>query len=91
MVKNRNPFKVATCFYNPEKDWREPLITIYEPKALQKFGTYIALNKYCTRRILKNRNVCQLELPKESIYKISNVNTPEEYQQAKSKIGTTYV
>ena len=40
LIEKRNPEKVATAFHLPDKDFPEPLITIWEPKANQKLKTF---------------------------------------------------
>lgn len=76
LVDGRNPFKMATSFYNEEKQWAEPLFTIYEPKAAKKLGTYMAWNKLCPRKVLFNSNIETILPENEQILK--NANHPEE-------------
>lgn len=76
LVEKRNPFKVATCYLNPKRNWPEPLCTIYEPKSYQKLMEYFALNKPCPRKVLFNSNIEKLCLQNELA--LNNVNTPQE-------------
>ena len=57
LIKNRNPYKMASCFYNEEKKWPEPLCTIYEPKAALRLGQYLAMGYSCPRKVLMNSNI----------------------------------
>jgi len=82
LIKNRNPFKNATCFYNRERKWNEPLVTIYEPKSFYKLSAMFALNKYCPRKMLRNCEIEQVELPLDFLKKIDNINTPIEKENA---------
>lgn len=80
LISKRNPFKVATCFTNPEKGWPEPLCTIYSSKAKIKLGQFLALGHPCPRKVLFSSNILRLELP-DSLA-LQNVNTPEDFQRA---------
>lgn len=80
LVEQRNPFKVATCYLNPLRQWAEPLCTIYEPKSYQLLMSYFANNRPCPRKLLMNTNIQKLELKNKRA--LNNVNTPEEFQEA---------
>ena len=79
LVKNRNPYKIATCFFNEEKNWPEPLCAIYEPKAATVMGRYLISGKPCPRKILMKSNI------KEIIHsgrdRLININTPKELKE----------
>ncbi len=77
LVKRRNPSKVATCFYNPETKFPEPLITIWEPRAYHVMLEFLANGMSCPRKVLINSNVEMIDEPR--YYEdLINVNTPEE-------------
>lgn len=80
LVNNRNPFKNATCFLNPQRKWPEPLCTIYEPKSYLKLMQYFAQNRPCPRKVLFNSNINALTLMDEMA--LDNVNNPSEKEQA---------
>ena len=81
LIDNRNPFKNATCYLNPTKNWPEPLCTIYEPKAYLKIHQFLAHGQPCPRKILFNSEISTLELEDKTA--LNNINTPEEYSKAK--------
>ena len=85
LVENRNPYKMATCYFNGEKKWPEPLCAIYEPKAAMKLGYYLAMGKPCPRKVLMNSKIECLEPIDKSALK--NANTPEDYQQILGSMG----
>jgi molybdopterin-guanine dinucleotide biosynthesis protein MobB len=80
LIEERNPFKVATCYLNPIKNWPEPICTIYEPKSYTKLMQYYSFNKPCPRKVLFNSNIKKLMLKNEMA--LENVNTPEEKEKA---------
>ena len=86
LIEQRDPFKVATCFYNRNKGWREPLFSIYEPKAAQIMGQYLAMNVLCPRSLVKNANVKEA-LPTDSKV-LDNINTYQEFKDTKKRFNT---
>lgn len=84
LVKKRNPYKLASCFYNETKNWAEPLFSIYEPKAALKFGHYLANDKRCPRKMIRNSNI---ELIKTNEQKaLENINTQTEREVALNQL-----
>ena len=79
----RNYFKKATCFKNPEKGWPEPLCTIYEPSSIKAFHQYLSLGIICPRKVLMN--MPHELLVASSDLTLQNINTPEGYEEVKSK------
>jgi molybdenum cofactor guanylyltransferase len=72
----RDSTKLATCFYNPETDFPDPLITLWEPKSYMRLLEFLALGYSCPRKVLINSDVKMVKLENPEILK--NVNTPEE-------------
>ena len=83
LLQKRNPSKVATAIKGKGKQFPEPLITIYEPKAYPVLLQYLAQGYSCPRKMLINSDV---EIIEVEDHLIRNVNTPEEYQAAKKEI-----
>lgn len=81
LIENRNPSKVATAFYNPETDFPEPLITLWEPRAYPIMLQYLSLGYSCPRKVLINSDIELIKLEDASV--LDNVNTPDEYKKAK--------
>lgn len=84
LLSKRNPAKVATAVIGEGKQFPEPLITIYEPKAYSMLLQYLAQGYSCPRKMLINSDV---ELVKVSDDLIRNINTPEEYNAAKEELA----
>ena len=85
VLKHRNPSKVATAIKGKNKDFVEPLITIYEPKAYPILLQYLAQGYSCPRKMLINSDVEILEIEDDFI---RNINTPEEFRAAKEEISS---
>ena len=83
LSKHRNPSKVATAVKGVGKEFVEPLITIYEPKAYPILLQYLAQGYSCPRKMLINSNVEIVEIADDFI---RNINTPEEFEVAKKEI-----
>ena len=83
LIQNRNPKKMATAIKGKSKQFVEPLITIYEPKAYPILMSYLAQGYSCPRKVLINSDVEIVEVEDEFV---RNVNTPEEYEQAINEI-----
>ena len=76
LIKHRNPEKFATAFLNPEENFPEPLLTIYEPKIFEKLQQAISEGKKSPMNVLQNLEVELLQIP--DVQMIININTFEE-------------
>ncbi len=83
LLKNRNPSKMATTLKGKSKQFPEPLITIWEPKAYPILLSYLAQGYSCPRKALINSDIEIIEVD-DAI--IRNVNTPVEYELAKKEL-----
>lgn len=79
LVENRNPKTLATTFRNPEENFPEPLITIYESDIYPKLKQAFSENKKSARRVLENSEITLLEIP-DSFY-LTNINTEEKAKE----------
>ncbi len=85
LVENRNPFKMATCFWSQGGDFPEPLCAVYEPKIITKFFEGLSMGETSVANILKNCSIAGLSQPEE--VNLKNVNTESEYLEVRSQIG----
>lgn len=85
LIKNRDISKFATTLKAKGKEFPEPLITIYEPKAYQRFLELMSRGVSCPRKVIINSDVKIVEMEDEKW--IKNVNTPEEYKEVLNQIG----
>jgi molybdopterin-guanine dinucleotide biosynthesis protein A len=76
LISERNPSKVATCFHNPETNFPEPLITLWEPRAYPRLLEFLAAGYSCPRKALINSDIEELHVKNPDALK--NANTPEE-------------
>lgn len=63
LVSERNPFKFATSYLNPEISQPEALYAIYEPKIKGRLLDFISINSFCPVKVLLNSDVKLLTLP----------------------------
>ena len=84
LLEKRNPSKVATAIKGKGNQFVEPLITIYEPKAYPILLQYLAQGYSCPRKMLINSDV---EIVEVDANFIKNVNTPEEFENAKKELN----
>jgi molybdopterin-guanine dinucleotide biosynthesis protein A len=83
LLQNRNPSKIATTFKGKNKEFPEPLITIWEPKAYQRILNFLAKGIPSPRKVLINSDVEIIDIDDDLI---TNVNTPEEYNEIKKRL-----
>lgn len=84
LLKHRNPSKVATTIKGKDKQFPEPLITIWEPKSYPLLLNYLGQGYSCPRKVLINSDV---EIVEIDDHFIRNINTPEEFKAAHKEIN----
>ncbi|MCF6296873.1 MAG: NTP transferase domain-containing protein [Flavobacteriaceae bacterium] len=84
LLKHRNPKKIATAIKGKSKQFVEPLITIYEPKAYSVLLGYLAQGYSCPRKVLINSDI---EIVEVNDALIRNINTPKEFKIAYKEIN----
>ncbi|HYH57053.1 MAG TPA: NTP transferase domain-containing protein [Anseongella sp.] len=84
LARGRKPESPATAFLNPEKNWPEPLLAIWEPAALQLLQRNAGEDRYCPRKTLQECKPFLLNFshPEE----LFNANTPEDKALAEDKL-----
>tara|TARA_Y100000590_G_scaffold283855_2_gene319350 strand:- start:26035 stop:26643 length:609 start_codon:yes stop_codon:yes gene_type:complete len=83
LIKNRDTNQVATCFFNGEKKWPEPLCAIYEPSSVERINHFVNLGKPCPRKVLMNSDVKILEPLQEKV--LLNANTLSDLESFKKE------
>jgi molybdopterin-guanine dinucleotide biosynthesis protein A len=76
LIDNRDESKTATCFENTERNWPEPLFTIWEPSSTLKINEFVSIGKPCPRKILMNSEIKMILPTDQSVLK--NFNTPQD-------------
>jgi molybdopterin-guanine dinucleotide biosynthesis protein A len=84
LLKHRNPSKAATSIKGIDKQFPEPLVTIWEPKSYTLLLNYLAQGYSCPRKVLINSDVEIVEVDDNFI---RNINTPEEFKAAHKEIN----
>ena len=86
LIIKRDPAKFATCYYNPETQFPEPLITLWEPGSYQRMLQFLSLGYSCPRKVLINSPIQMIEVSETSFMK--NANTPEEHDQLQAMLAS---
>jgi molybdopterin-guanine dinucleotide biosynthesis protein A len=81
LIHERKPEKIATCFYNEVEKFPEPLLTLWEPKALPLLNQFVGAGKISPREFLMQNDV-HVIIPKNRNI-ILNINSKEEYRDYK--------
>lgn len=77
LIEHRNINRVATCFYDADGQFPEPLLTIWEPKADGLLRDYYNQGKISPREFLMSTDIQLLNIPDKKA--LTNVNTPEDF------------
>lgn len=86
LIKNRNPEKTATAFFNSDTNAPDPLFAIYEPKAFDSLLSYINSGNKSPKKFLQSTDI-QLVV-KENVDFLQNINTQEAFEQTISQISS---
>lgn len=89
LVANRNRSKMATAFHNPETQFPEPLITIWEPRAYPVLLQFLAQGYTCPRKVLINSSIEELQI--ENVAALRNVNKPEELEAVLNLVKNDHI
>ncbi|PPK88386.1 molybdenum cofactor guanylyltransferase [Neolewinella xylanilytica] len=82
LIDARAPERYATAVRGPEREWPEPLIAIYEPRAYQRLLRFLTLGYSCPRKLLINSSIQLVNL--DDMLPLTNANTPEERDRVRS-------
>jgi molybdopterin-guanine dinucleotide biosynthesis protein A len=85
LVDHRDTSKIATTFQSPFDEFPEPLITVWEPRSYGVLLSFLSQGYSCPRKVLINSDVKILTVPDPK--DLSNINHPEEYQEALRKLA----
>jgi molybdopterin-guanine dinucleotide biosynthesis protein A len=88
LVTERRRVDRAVYAYSSAHDGLpEPLCAIYEPIFAETLRRSLAEQHYCPRRILIDEAVPLLELPETAQDSLDNINTPEEFAEARTRLA----
>lgn len=74
LIRERKQKTIATCFYNPETQQPEPLLTLWEPEAYPLLLSFTAQGTISPREFLKSHDVNLIQPPDRKI--LLNFNSP---------------
>jgi len=77
--------KVATAFHNPETNFPDPLITIWEPKSYQILLSFLAQGYSCPRKALINSDIKTLTYDSTIL---TNVNDPIAFEKIMKQLSS---
>ncbi len=73
LVRNRNSDAIATAFRNPDKNWPEPLLAIWEPASFTLLKNAYAEQRFSLKRVLEQHTVHLVEV--QNLRSIQSVDT----------------
>ncbi len=85
LIAAREPRSLATAFRSSHDGKPEPLCAIYEPASRAAIDAWIGADRRCPRDFLANADAALLTLRNPQA--LDNINTAEEYQQARGRLG----
>jgi molybdopterin-guanine dinucleotide biosynthesis protein A len=84
LLSARNASKVATCFYNEEQKFPEPLLTLWEPLAFPLLLKWYESGNVSPKHFLANHDVQLVKPHDQKIF--VNINSPEDIERYRSQI-----
>jgi len=85
LIRQRNPFEVATAYQSAHDGLPEPLCAIYEPKGYARLLQFLGKGCTCPRKILINSQIRLIQQSDRG--SLDNVNDPQEYEKAVALIA----
>jgi molybdopterin-guanine dinucleotide biosynthesis protein A len=85
LLRSRRPARQATAYRSTHDGLPEPLCAIYEPSSRAALRAHIESGRDCPRKFLINADAELLDQPEPGA--LDNVNTPQEYGSATSRLS----
>ncbi len=85
LIRQRDPFKMATAYQSTHDGLPEPLCAVYEPKGYVRLLQFLGDGCTCPRKILIHSDVRLLQQSDRG--SLDNVNDPQEYEKAVALIN----
>ena len=76
LVTHRGTSAFATCYWDSDHRYPEPLLALWEPRALPSLRAFYEKGGVSPRVFLNNSPITLLEAPHKDVH--LNINTPEE-------------
>lgn len=84
LIEKRDDTKIATAYYNPETEFPEPLITLWEKGSLNRINEFIAQDYTCPRKVLINSDINLIS--SLDTKELMNANDPEVRERALNEL-----
>src|SRR5690606_32391467 len=78
LLQQRKAKKVATCFYDSDSQWPEPLYSVWEPVANPLLAEFYKRGNISPRDFIRQHDVNSIPSPDRKI--LMNINTPEDFE-----------
>ena len=85
IVKARDPLRYGTCYVQKGGVGIEPMCAIYEPKFILPLYEAMSHRELSPTRLISELPFKQVKITEADRYNFMNVNTPEEYEIARTK------
>ncbi|MFO7256586.1 MAG: NTP transferase domain-containing protein [Bacteroidota bacterium] len=79
LIENRDPKKVATCYYDSDGDKPEPLLTIWEPRAYLLLRDFHSRGGFGARHFLMENDIHLITVPDPRA--LMNVNSEDDIRR----------
>ena len=86
LLQQRDAACLATAYRSPQDQQPEPLCAIWEPASVAPLHAALATGERRPRILLQNWNILLIDATEPEA--LSNVNTPDEHQQASASLAT---
>jgi molybdopterin-guanine dinucleotide biosynthesis protein A len=84
LILARNASMVATCFYNEEQKFPEPLLTLWEPLAFPLLLKWVQDGHVSPKHFLANHDVQLVKPHDQKIF--LNVNSPDDIDRYRNQV-----
>ena len=89
LLQQRDATRFATAYRSPDDQLPEPLCAIWEPASAEPVRAALAAEKFSPRALLQKCSILLIDATEPEA--LSNVNTPDEYQQTHATLAATQI
>lgn len=79
LIRQRDPKAMATCYFNEQSGWPEPLLTIWEPSAFPHLKAFVDNGNVSPRRFLEDNFATVRQPASAKIFR--NLNSPDDIME----------
>jgi molybdopterin-guanine dinucleotide biosynthesis protein A len=89
LLQQRDATRIATAYRSPDDQLPEPLCAIWEPASAVPLHAALAAKNFSPRALLQKCSILLIDATEPEA--LSNVNTPDEYQQAREALAAPQI